>query len=56
MTVENTCPDEYRKIILRMNAEATDVAEELHKAEAKLHALGYTKNYLKDGAPWEELA
>jgi hypothetical protein len=52
---ENTCPNEYKGIVKRLYDDMTDLHEELYKAEHKLHSLGYTKNYLKEGE-WEELA
>jgi len=61
--MENTAPDTLLKIIGRLNAEMARLHEELYHertdridAERKLHGMGWTKNYLKDDNPWEELA
>jgi len=53
--MNNTAPNTLLNIIKRLNEEKERLHEELYEAELKLHGLGYTRNYLKEGFPWEEL-
>jgi len=54
--VDNTAPNTLLNIIKRLNEEKERMHSDLYKAELKLKGLGYTRNYLKEGYPWEELA